>query len=462
MSEPLISVCMIARDEEELIGDCLRSVVPLADEIVVVDTGSRDATPAIARAAGARLVEQAWSDDFAAARNAGLEVASGRFVLFVDADERLEPAPVDRLRRRLERREAPAFSVEVVSPLGDGREEIAHITRLFENRPEHRYRGRIHEQILGAVCERLGVETFDPPRSGLRLHHLGYLPERRASRAKSERNLTLLRSEIAARPDDPGVRFLYARERAPRIGGDLLDMPEAHEALERLAPAADRFAELTPRGLTGPALALAARLATISGRADEAARWAGALRAALGSTAEGCYAEGETLLAAAVAGSPTAGEAAARFGAAERAPAASDAMPVDERLRSEWAPLRAELSRRLAGGTAGPRAAPGHAGAAVERALFAGFSAAAAGDPRRALGLLAEGLREVREDPRAWWAVGACTFLLGDHQRAAGAAGTALELAPGWTAAAALARGMPGEGLPAGMLAGWSRLLVTA
>ena len=98
---PKLTLCVIARDEEAMLPDCLASVRGVVDEIVVVDTGSKDATPAIAANAGARVVERAWDDDFSAARNAGLEACSGDWVLVLDADERLAPGAGKALRRAL-------------------------------------------------------------------------------------------------------------------------------------------------------------------------------------------------------------------------------------------------------------------------------------------------------------------------------------------------------------------------
>jgi hypothetical protein len=85
-----ISACVIARDEAECIGDCLRSV-DFCDEIVLVDSGSVDATMEIARRAGARVIEQPWLG-FAAQRNVALDHARSEWVLEVDADERITPA----------------------------------------------------------------------------------------------------------------------------------------------------------------------------------------------------------------------------------------------------------------------------------------------------------------------------------------------------------------------------------
>ncbi|HTZ65439.1 MAG TPA: glycosyltransferase family 2 protein [Solirubrobacteraceae bacterium] len=96
-SRATLSACIIARDESASLEGCLASVA-FCDEIVLVDSGSTDRTTAIARAAGARVVEQPWLG-FAAQRNVALDHATGTWVLEIDADERVTP----ELRREIER-----------------------------------------------------------------------------------------------------------------------------------------------------------------------------------------------------------------------------------------------------------------------------------------------------------------------------------------------------------------------
>lgn len=86
---PLVSACIIARDEEAHLPACLASVA-FCGEVVVVDSGSTDATVAIARAAGAQVVEQPWLG-YGGQRNVAIDHASGTWILEVDADERVSP-----------------------------------------------------------------------------------------------------------------------------------------------------------------------------------------------------------------------------------------------------------------------------------------------------------------------------------------------------------------------------------
>ena len=101
MGEPLVSACLIVKDEEESLARCLASLGPLVDEVVIIDTGSTDRTPEIARVCGARVFEEPWQDDFSLHRNQALEKATGRWLLVIDADEELFETDLGETRERL-------------------------------------------------------------------------------------------------------------------------------------------------------------------------------------------------------------------------------------------------------------------------------------------------------------------------------------------------------------------------
>jgi len=102
-----LSLSMIVKNEARDLARCLESVKPVVSEIVVVDTGSTDETPQIAAGLGARVISTPWTNDFSAARNIGLDAATGDWLLLLDADEELPawmPTKSCRLRLRLRSR----------------------------------------------------------------------------------------------------------------------------------------------------------------------------------------------------------------------------------------------------------------------------------------------------------------------------------------------------------------------
>ena len=89
LSRPRLSVAMIVRDEQEVLAESIESVGKIADEIVVLDTGSADRTPELAAQLGATVHRTAWENDFSAARNHCLRLVTGNWVLWLDAGERI-------------------------------------------------------------------------------------------------------------------------------------------------------------------------------------------------------------------------------------------------------------------------------------------------------------------------------------------------------------------------------------
>ena len=149
-----LSVCLIARNEVRTIARALDSVAAVASQRSVVDTGSTHMTPEAAREAGAEVHAFTWVDDFSAARNASLAHATGDWILVLDADEWLAPESVKLLRRCIDSGKADAWRVlqRNLQPPGELlRWEDTPVTRLFRNRPQYRYVGRIHEQVVPAV-----------------------------------------------------------------------------------------------------------------------------------------------------------------------------------------------------------------------------------------------------------------------------------------------------------------------
>ena len=170
---PTVALCMIVKNEESYLCDCLKSVVDLVDEIVVVDTGSDDGTLEILRDFDIEAHRFPWANNFAAARNEALKHASCDWIFQIDADERLLPESRDELKTALKNKKVTSISVLIDSPKSDGKGHISRAHRLFRNVPGISYSGRIHEQISPSVAKLNGHEG----ESNIRLQHLGYCKE---------------------------------------------------------------------------------------------------------------------------------------------------------------------------------------------------------------------------------------------------------------------------------------------
>ncbi len=202
-----LSLCMIVRNEAENLARCLQSTAGVADEIILVDTGSTDGSVALATAHGAKVFSHPWQNDFSRARNAGLEQATGEWILHLDADEELEAGSAARLRPLLERTTADAVLMVQRSLTPSGalvRYSDLRVTRLFRNRPAYRYEQAIHEQIRPAI-ERRGGRVVE---SDLLIWHYGYAQSTAQGRQhRARRNLELLEHALAGAPDDAYLHY---------------------------------------------------------------------------------------------------------------------------------------------------------------------------------------------------------------------------------------------------------------
>lgn len=205
-----VSLCMIARDSANTIGAALDSIRPWVDELIVVDTGSMDDTPEIARRCGAKVFRFDWCDDFSAARNESLRHATGDWVLWMDTDDTIDQANGQKLRTLADGPHDPAtagYVMQVHCP-GPGEEAASDVTvvdhvKLFRNSPDLRFDGRIHEQILPAIRAMGGNVKW----TDIFVVHSGYDHSPEGQDRKRQRDLRILHRELEERPGHPFTLF---------------------------------------------------------------------------------------------------------------------------------------------------------------------------------------------------------------------------------------------------------------
>jgi tetratricopeptide (TPR) repeat protein len=205
-SKVTLSLSMIVKNEEKFLEGCLQSVQGVVDEIVIVDTGSTDRTKEIAQRFGAQLFDFAWTGDFSAARNFSLSHCSSDWILYLDADERIAPGKDAQIRRLLTDDTVGAYNLMIESEHtfdhGTVKQSNAY-PRLFRNLPGIRFEGRVHEQILPSLqrCNLTIVQT------SITIIHLGYAQGTETLKQKAQRNIELLKQQLAQNPDDAYARF---------------------------------------------------------------------------------------------------------------------------------------------------------------------------------------------------------------------------------------------------------------
>ena len=198
----LLSVCLITKNEEENISECLNSVKSVADEIIVVDTGSTDKTIEIAKKFGANVFEIKWEDDFSKARNISIEQATSEFILIIDADEKLlNPDSIAQTLFNVNFN-VGGWLVEMTSfktnKIGTVDSMTNSLLRLIRNHKDIRFNGIIHEQVFDSIYK-LG---FKISNSSIKLEHKGYNLTAELARAKQERNYKLLLKAMQIDPEN--------------------------------------------------------------------------------------------------------------------------------------------------------------------------------------------------------------------------------------------------------------------
>lgn len=285
---PMVSACLITKDEEADIATCLASLEGFADEIVIYDTGSTDDTVRMARELGATVIEGYWDDDFSRARNAALDHCSGEWIAWLDADETLVCDDSAGLLRLLQHTdpEVDGFSVPIdnLTGVGVGSGFVHSACRLFR-RARCEWTGRLHEQIAGRGDHR-GIQQVALEQA--RIRHTGYLDEKMRSRNKTERNLRVAQAEVA-QADGWDMGFSLTS-----LGRAYLTAGRFTEAFDHCRQALDHTDNAITRRL---ATRTAAEALTHLGRLDEALTWVGSLRGISTTPVQADIAEGVIRLA---------------------------------------------------------------------------------------------------------------------------------------------------------------------
>jgi glycosyltransferase involved in cell wall biosynthesis len=236
----MLSLCMIVKNEEHSLPQCLDSVRSLSPELIIVDTGSTDATIPIAQQHGAHVSSFDFKKvDFAAARNHSLSRARGRWILVLDADETLEQSSLPLLKSILESDENAGYFLQRVNHSSNSSASTTdHVVRLFPNRTNHRYRGRVHEIIDKSILSGDGKLI----ESSIRIDHK-LLFDREARHRKNYWYIDILKEEIAADPgDDSRLDFLAAEYHQLEMFNEAADIAEHLARLRPLDPQAHLFA----------------------------------------------------------------------------------------------------------------------------------------------------------------------------------------------------------------------------
>ena len=195
INSPTISVCLIVKNEEKHLDNCLKSIKHIADEIIVIDTGSADGTVDIARRYTDKIYIHPWKGSFSEARNHYLKYAKGKWIFQIDADEELIQNDIPVISRAIQEPDLDGVMVQILSKLRNGKSKAIHsVERIFRNNGVIRYEGRIHEHVVGMKK----AKVFP-----IRLVHYGYDLDQQQSKQKFDRTVSLLKMDLDDDPCNP-------------------------------------------------------------------------------------------------------------------------------------------------------------------------------------------------------------------------------------------------------------------
>jgi len=224
-----LSVCMIVRDEGKVLARCLESVKGVADEIIVVDTGSKDDTISIAKHFDARIFHFSWCDDFSAARNESIKHATGDWILQIDADEELLANSILPLKKAMYIPWCLLYVIRCDSGATSRSGRFSWITRLFRNHQGVRYSRPYHEIVRPSIDSLTKKDTrwCIQYESSIIIRHYGY--DRSELPGKRERGLRIMEAYIEKNPDDAYI--------LTKLGGAYCDSDRQVDAEKHLKKA---------------------------------------------------------------------------------------------------------------------------------------------------------------------------------------------------------------------------------
>jgi tetratricopeptide (TPR) repeat protein len=201
-----LSCCLLVKDEIETLTDCLNSVRAVVDEMIVLDTGSTDDTPDLARSLGAQVYSFEWCNDFAVARNVSLSYATGDWILVLDADERLNSAIAPQLRAVIEPENHLVVNL-IRQEIGAIQSPFSLVSRLFRKHPALQFSRPYHAMVDDSVAALLQREPHWQIVSlpEVAIFHHGYAPGAIAERHKYDKARLTMERFLVTHPGDPYV-----------------------------------------------------------------------------------------------------------------------------------------------------------------------------------------------------------------------------------------------------------------
>ncbi len=228
-----IGALILTKNNSSTISATINSVSAVCSQVVVLDTGSSDNTPSIATRFGAEVYFFKWIDDFSIARNEAKKYLHTDWILMIDSDEILSDFDINEFQKIATNPNIAGINFIIENSLSENGNHIINshrYTRLFQNKPEIKFVGRIHEQIRDSI-ETNNYEIYE---SNFKILHLGYS---KTNYEKFERNQTLLEKDLADNPQDDWLKYHLANthfsagkdDEAIKLFSEIITSPQLSE-----------------------------------------------------------------------------------------------------------------------------------------------------------------------------------------------------------------------------------------
>ncbi len=228
-----IGALILTKNNSSTISATINSVSAVCSQVVVLDTGSSDNTPSIATRFGAEVYFFKWIDDFSIARNEAKKYLHTDWILMIDSDEILSDFDINEFKKIATNPNIAGINFIIENSLSENGNHIINshrYTRLFQNKPEIKFVGRIHEQIRDSI-ETNNYEIYE---SNFKILHLGYS---KTNYEKFERNQTLLEKDLADNPQDDWLKYHLANthfsagkdDEAIKLFSEIITSPQLSE-----------------------------------------------------------------------------------------------------------------------------------------------------------------------------------------------------------------------------------------
>jgi glycosyltransferase involved in cell wall biosynthesis len=204
---------MIVKNEEDNLDRCLKSAEGIADEIIIVDTGSTDSTVEIAKKYTSNIYFFKWVNDFSAARNFSISKANGDWILILDADDEVPNKYTNEIIELTKDNSVDLYCFNTLSLLNENDKKNITLNlnpRLFQNMPDYRFKGEIHEQLATVILEKnpnAVIKTVP-----IDIYHYGYIHTNVEKKHKHERNMKILHSQVEKDAENPFILFYIGNQ----------------------------------------------------------------------------------------------------------------------------------------------------------------------------------------------------------------------------------------------------------